>query len=208
MHVTTAIGGEFAGDVTATLRSAPPPSRCEHGHCDGERKEQRPCAAVEHRERSQSSSSTRMPPSTPCKTTRTSAATPSQRSHGRCSDRHNSDQQTNGQHADRGAEQPVPVLDEHVPRTGEPVCQRIEKQVVAVRRRPIGHGHAGIGRRHQPADPHQRKRRARQARPPSDGAKEMTSRLQDSICISVEWALPTITRNSASIFGGRCPPYS
>ena len=53
----------------------------------------------------------------------------------------------------RRAEQAMAVFDEHVPRAGEPRLPRIEEQVVAVGARPIGHGHAGVGRRHQAADP-------------------------------------------------------
>ena len=61
------------------------------------------------------------------------------------------------------AKQPMAMLDEQVPRPGEPRLPGIEKQVVAVRVRPIGHRHAGVVRRHQPADPDQRKRRAANA---------------------------------------------
>ena len=112
-----------------------------------------------------------MPPSTPCTITSASAATPKPRTQRAVVASPQHDEQANRDQPTAARQQPMPVLDEQVPRPGEPRLPRIEEQVVAVRARPIGHGHAGVVRRHQPADPDQRKRRAAPAPPPADAAR-------------------------------------
>ena len=74
----------------------------------------------------------------------------------------NGDHQPNRQDANRSPPETMPMLDEQVPRPLQPTLPGIHVQVIAVRREAVGHGHAGLIRRHQSADPNQWKRGAHQ----------------------------------------------
>ncbi len=159
-----------------------PSARREHDHRHREREEQRPRAAVQHGQRplieQHPQAAQHALKNDQAQRRKTQALHPAA-----SIGPQQQNQQPDREHPHRRGQQPMPVLDEQIPRPGEPRLPGIKEQIVAVRIGPIGHGHAGVGRRHQPAHPHQRERRARQHHSPAMGPRERIRNVKFAICI-------------------------